>query len=126
MSRRSWSGGPTAANYVAVDVPPPDQVWLPWMIRFAASGPRLANRLKVDKTAAGIPTERSDCLVKAPCMHVCCNGECEGESGSGERVIMIWATIRLSSNSVRCCHRGCHTSVATMDLISCNQLLNEI
>ena len=42
---------------------PPDQVWLPWMVRFAASGPPLANRLKVDKTAAGIPTERSDCLV---------------------------------------------------------------
>ena len=48
--------GPSAANYVAIDGPP-DQVWLPWMVRFAASGPPLANRLKVDKIAAGIPTE---------------------------------------------------------------------
>ena len=78
MSRRSWSPattgppGPSAANYVAVDGPP-DQVWLPWMVRFAASGPPLANRLKADKTAAGIPTERSD-FSKSP-MHVCCNGE---------------------------------------------------
>ena len=31
---------------------PPDQVWLPWMVRFAASGPPLASRLKVDKTVA--------------------------------------------------------------------------
>ena len=46
---------------------PPDQVWLPWMVRLAASGPPLVNWLKVDKTAAGIPTERSDCLVKALC-----------------------------------------------------------
>ena len=46
---------------------PPDQVWLPWIVRLAASGPPLVNRLKMDKTAAGIPTERSDCLVKAPC-----------------------------------------------------------
>ena len=36
----------------------------------------LANRLKVDKTVAGIPTERSDCLVKAPCTFVAmANGE---------------------------------------------------
>ena len=27
----------------------------------------MANRLKVDKTAAGISTEQSDCLVKVPC-----------------------------------------------------------
>ena len=61
LSHRSWS--PATAG-------PPDQVWLPWMVRFAASDPPLANRLKVDKTVAGIPTERSDCLVKAPCMLV--------------------------------------------------------
>ena len=67
--------GPSATNYFAVD-DPPDQVWLPWMVRFAASGPPLANRLKVDKTAAVIPTERSDCLVKAPCTFVAmANGE---------------------------------------------------
>ena len=29
---------------------PPDQVWLPWMIRFAASGPPLVSRFKVDKS----------------------------------------------------------------------------
>ena len=28
----------SAANYVAVDGPL-DQVWLPWIVRFAASGP---------------------------------------------------------------------------------------
>ena len=60
-SCHSWSSattgppGPSAANYVAIDGPP-GQVWLPWMVRFAASGPPLASRLKVDKTAAGIPT----------------------------------------------------------------------
>ena len=49
LSRRSWSPattgppGPSAANYVAVDGPP-DQVWLPWMVRFAASGPPVASR----------------------------------------------------------------------------------
>ena len=47
LSRRSWSPattglpGPSAANYAAVDGPP-DQVWLPWMVRFAASGPPVA------------------------------------------------------------------------------------
>ena len=78
LSRRSWSPtttgppGPSAANYVAVDGPL-DQLWLPWMVRFSASGPPLANRLKVDKTAAEIPTERSDFSKSA--IHVCCNGE---------------------------------------------------
>ena len=58
LSCHSWSlvttdpPGPSVASYVAVDVNP-DQVWLPWMVRFAASGPPLANRLKVDKTTAG-------------------------------------------------------------------------
>ena len=45
----------------------------------AMGGPlcrKWSNRLKVDKTAAGIPTERSDCLVKAPCTLVAmANGE---------------------------------------------------
>ena len=55
---------------------PPDQVWLPWMVRFATSGPPLANRLKVDKTVAGILKEQSECLVKAPCTFVAmANGE---------------------------------------------------
>ena len=55
---------------------PSDQVWLPWMVCFAASGPPLANQLKVDKIAAGIPTEQSDCLAKAPCTFVAmANGE---------------------------------------------------
>ena len=36
----------------------------------------LANPLKVDKTMAGIPKERSDCLVKPPCTFVAmANGE---------------------------------------------------
>ena len=51
----NWSPGPSAANYVAIDGPS-DQVWLPWMVRFAASGPPLASWLKVDKTTAGILT----------------------------------------------------------------------
>ena len=52
MSRRSWSPattgppGPSAANYVAVD-DPPDQVWLPWMVHFAASGPPVASQKTV-------------------------------------------------------------------------------
>ena len=82
LSRRSWSPattgppGPSAANYVAVDGPPGPSMAAAWMVRSAASGPPLANRLKVDKTAAGIPTERSDCLVKAPCTFVAmANGE---------------------------------------------------
>ena len=57
---------------------PPDQVWLPWMVRFAASGPPLENWLKVDKTTVGIPTERSDCLVKAPCTFVAMVNEWSG------------------------------------------------
>ena len=81
LSRHSWSPattgppGPSVANYVAVNGPP-DQVWLPWMVRFATNGPPLANRFKLDKTVAGKPTERSDCLVKAPCTFVAmANGE---------------------------------------------------
>ena len=45
--------GPSTANCVAIDGPP-DQVWLPWMVHFAASGPPLASRLMVDKTVVGI------------------------------------------------------------------------
>ena len=29
--------GPSMANFAAIDGPP-DQLWLPWMVRFAASG----------------------------------------------------------------------------------------
>ena len=52
LLRCSWSPvttdppGPSAANYVAVDGPS-DQVWLPWMVRFAASGPLVASRKTV-------------------------------------------------------------------------------
>ena len=61
LSRRSWfpattgPPGPSAPNYVAVEGPP-DQVWLPWMVRFSASGPPLASCMaQGDKTVAGIP-----------------------------------------------------------------------
>ena len=40
--RHNWSTGPSAANYVAVDGHL-DQVWLPWMVRFATSGPPVAS-----------------------------------------------------------------------------------
>ena len=72
LSRRSWSPATTgplglsAANYVAIDGPP-------GLSMAAMDGPRCrkwsptSNRLKVDKTVAGIPKERSDCLVKATC-----------------------------------------------------------
>ena len=50
---RRWSPGPSMA---AMDGPP-CRKW----------SPTIVNRFKVDKTAGGIPTERSDCLVKAPC-----------------------------------------------------------
>ena len=45
VPRHNWSPGPSAANYVAIDGPA-DQVWLPWMVCFAASGPSLANWIK--------------------------------------------------------------------------------
>ena len=44
LSHSSWSptttspSRPCTANCVFIDGPP-DQVWLPWMVRFAASGP---------------------------------------------------------------------------------------
>ena len=53
LSRRKWSPattgppGPSMANCVAVDGPP-DQLWLPWMVRFAASGPPEDNQLMVE------------------------------------------------------------------------------
>ena len=60
IPRHNWSHGPSVANYVAVD-------GLPGPSMAAMDGPLCrkwfptTNRLKVDKTAAGIPTERSDC-----------------------------------------------------------------
>ena len=90
LSRRSWSPattgppGPSAANYVAVDGPP-DQVWLPWMVRFAASGPPW----QAGKTVAAatnrpiqlhcILTDEFEVTIKIfrnNAMHsVCCNSE---------------------------------------------------
>ena len=78
VPRHNWSPGPSAANYVAIDGPP-DQVWLPWMVRFAASGPPLASRHKVDKNLhIPGPIERSDCLVKAPYTFVAMANEWSG------------------------------------------------
>ena len=57
------------ANYVAIDGPP-DQVWLPWMVRFAESGPPLASRLKVDKTVAAWNSYRQN-EVTAFKRHAC-------------------------------------------------------
>ena len=58
--------GPSAANCVAMDGPL-CRKWSP------TSKPAQA---RVDKTVAGIPKERSDCLVKVPCTFVAmANGE---------------------------------------------------
>ena len=61
--------GPSAANYVAVEGPP-DQVWLPWMVRFATSGPPLASWLKGIK-----PWLEYLWLFSKSAIHVYCNGE---------------------------------------------------
>ena len=50
------SPGPSAANYAVIDGPL-NQVWLLWMVRFAASGPLVASRLKVEKQQLEILTE---------------------------------------------------------------------
>ena len=63
VPRHNRSPRPSAANYVAVDGPPgPSMAAMDGPL--CRSGPPLANRLKVDKTVAGIPTERTDCLIK--------------------------------------------------------------
>ena len=68
VPRHNWSPGPSVANYVAVDGSP-DQVWLPWMVRVAASGPPPQTGSRwIKPRLYGIPTEQSDyMLVKAPC-----------------------------------------------------------
>ena len=86
LSHRSWSPattgppGPSAASYVAVDGPP-DQVWLPWMVRFAASGSPVASR-KTVAAATNRPIyiltgefEVTIKLFRNNAMHVYCNSE---------------------------------------------------
>ena len=78
LSHRNWSPGPSTANCVAVDGPP-DQLWLPWMIRFAASGPPAENQLMVK-----INLGWQHYLITKPCaVGVCCN--------SGSQIGVIWA-----------------------------------
>ena len=59
--------GPSTANCVAAD-DPPDQLWLPWMVRFAASGPPAENQLMVE-----INRGWQHHLITTPCMGICCN-----------------------------------------------------
>ena len=56
------------ANCVAVDGPP-DQLWLPWMVHFAASGPPAENQLMME-----INHGWEHHLITILCMGICCNG----------------------------------------------------
>ena len=59
--------GPSMANCVIVDGPL-DQLWLPWMVRFATSGSPAENQLIVE-----INCGWQHHLITTPCMSACYN-----------------------------------------------------
>ena len=60
VPHHNWSPRPSVVNYVAVDgLPGPSMAAMDGLL--CCKWSPTTNRLKVDKTVAGIPTERSDC-----------------------------------------------------------------
>ena len=111
--------GPSAANYVAVDGPPGPSM--------AAMDGRLCCKWspcsKPEKTVHGcmqlqihlyILTDEFEVTIKIfrnNAMHVCCNSKSSLAAKTTFSANRDLGHNWLSSDSVRCCHRGSHTSV---------------
>ena len=72
MSHHKWSlattGPPTIYGKLCCCRWSPDQLWLPWMVCFAASGSLAENQFMVE-----INRGWQHHLITTPCMGICCN-----------------------------------------------------